>query len=182
MRSGKSRFWNDTAIFVMWDDWGGLYDHVPPPHLDFDGLGFRVPLLVISPYAKQDLRFARPVRNRQHPEVCRGRFWFAAPGGGRYARQLAGGGLFRFHPAAAQVRADQRAEKSGLLLEPAPGYARPRLRVTAGLSHAAATCRRSAAWLRAPRLSAMRSTLPSPRVGADHISRPPLTLYTAPVI
>jgi phospholipase C len=51
---GKSRFWNDTAIFVMWDDWGGLYDHVPPPHLDFDGLGFRVPLLVISPYAKQD--------------------------------------------------------------------------------------------------------------------------------
>ncbi len=49
---GKSKFWNSTAIFVMWDDWGGLYDHVPPPHLDYDGLGFRVPLLVISPYAK----------------------------------------------------------------------------------------------------------------------------------
>ncbi len=49
---GKSKFWDSTAIFVMWDDWGGLYDHVPPPHLDYDGLGFRVPLLVISPYAK----------------------------------------------------------------------------------------------------------------------------------
>jgi phospholipase C len=51
---GKSKFWDSTVIFVLWDDWGGLYDHVPPPHLDYDGLGFRVPLLVISPYAKQN--------------------------------------------------------------------------------------------------------------------------------
>lgn len=51
---GKSKFWNDTAIFVIWDDWGGLYDHVPPPYADIDGLGFRVPLLVISPYAKKN--------------------------------------------------------------------------------------------------------------------------------
>ena len=51
---GESKFWNSTAIFVLWDDWGGLYDHVPPPYLDYDGLGFRVPLIVISPYAKQD--------------------------------------------------------------------------------------------------------------------------------
>ncbi len=51
---GKSKFWNSTAIFVQWDDWGGLYDHVPPPFKDYDGLGFRVPLLVISPYAKQN--------------------------------------------------------------------------------------------------------------------------------
>ncbi|MGA8532605.1 MAG: alkaline phosphatase family protein [Candidatus Tumulicola sp.] len=51
---GESEFWKSTAIFVMWDDWGGLYDHVPPPHLDYDGLGFRVPLLVISPYAKKN--------------------------------------------------------------------------------------------------------------------------------
>jgi len=49
---GRSRFWNSTAIFVQWDDWGGLYDHVRPPLKDYDGLGFRVPLLVISPYAK----------------------------------------------------------------------------------------------------------------------------------
>ena len=51
---GKSKFWNSTAIFVMWDDWGGLYDHVPPPYIDKDSLGFRVPLIVMSPYAKQN--------------------------------------------------------------------------------------------------------------------------------
>jgi len=51
---GASKFWNSTAIFVMWDDWGGLYDPVKPPFEDYDGLGFRVPLLVISPYAKKD--------------------------------------------------------------------------------------------------------------------------------
>jgi phospholipase C len=50
---GQSQFWNSTAIFVMWDDWGGWYDHVAPPYEDYDGLGFRVPLIVISPYAKR---------------------------------------------------------------------------------------------------------------------------------
>jgi phospholipase C len=49
---GKSKYWNSTAIFVVWDDPGGWYDHVPPKMLDYDGLGMRVPLLVISPYAK----------------------------------------------------------------------------------------------------------------------------------
>lgn len=51
---GESKFWNSTAIFVTWDEWGGWYDHVAPPYLDYDGLGFRVPLIVISPYAKQN--------------------------------------------------------------------------------------------------------------------------------
>jgi phospholipase C len=49
---GASQFWNSTAIFVTWDDWGGWYDHVPPPQVDTMGLGFRVPLIVISPYAQ----------------------------------------------------------------------------------------------------------------------------------
>ena len=49
---GASQFWGSTAIFVTWDDWGGWYDHVPPPQLDDMGLSFRVPLLVISPYAR----------------------------------------------------------------------------------------------------------------------------------
>jgi phospholipase C len=49
---GESQYWSSTAIFVVWDDWGGFYDHVPPQYLDYDGLGFRVPLIVISPYAK----------------------------------------------------------------------------------------------------------------------------------
>jgi phospholipase C len=49
---GESPFWDSTAIFVVWDDWGGWYDHVPPKQLDTMGLGYRVPLIVISPYAK----------------------------------------------------------------------------------------------------------------------------------
>ncbi len=44
--------WSSTAIFVSWDDWGGLYDHVAPPSPDAMGYGLRVPGLVISPYAK----------------------------------------------------------------------------------------------------------------------------------
>ena len=51
---GTSPFWNSTAIFVMWDDWGGWYDHVPPPQVDVAGLGIRVPLLVASPFARQN--------------------------------------------------------------------------------------------------------------------------------
>jgi phospholipase C len=49
---GASPMWSSTAVFVSWDDWGGWYDHVPPPQVDNMGLGFRVPVLVISPYAK----------------------------------------------------------------------------------------------------------------------------------
>jgi phospholipase C len=44
--------WNSTAIFITWDDFGGFYDHVPPPTLDQFGLGPRVPFLIVSPYAK----------------------------------------------------------------------------------------------------------------------------------
>jgi phospholipase C len=47
-----SQFWPSTTILVVWDDWGGWYDHVPPPQLDALGLGFRVPLIAISPQAK----------------------------------------------------------------------------------------------------------------------------------
>ncbi len=66
-----SPIWNDTAIILTYDENGGFYDHVPPPeacppgdgfaprlgasdyHADFDRYGFRVPLIVISPYARQ---------------------------------------------------------------------------------------------------------------------------------
>ena len=47
---GTSKFWKSTAIFIMWDDWGGWFDPVPPVYEDYDGLGFRVPLLIVSPY------------------------------------------------------------------------------------------------------------------------------------
>jgi phospholipase C len=50
---GQSRYWKSTAIFILWDDWGGFYDHVVPRrfHDNLGGLGFRVPCLVVSPYA-----------------------------------------------------------------------------------------------------------------------------------
>lgn len=50
---GESAFWDSTAIFVTWDDWGGWYDHVAPHIYNSYELGFRVPLIVISPYAKR---------------------------------------------------------------------------------------------------------------------------------
>lgn len=55
--------WNSTAVFLMWDDWGGFYDHVAPPLVEraSDGTpfryGFRVPCLVISPYARRGFVF-----------------------------------------------------------------------------------------------------------------------------
>jgi phospholipase C len=45
--------WASTAVFITWDDFGGFYDHVPPPSVDRFGLGPRVPLLIISPYARK---------------------------------------------------------------------------------------------------------------------------------
>jgi phospholipase C len=50
---GKSAYWNQTAIFVTWDDWGGWFDHVAPEQYNSYEVGFRVPLIVISPYAKK---------------------------------------------------------------------------------------------------------------------------------
>jgi phospholipase C len=47
--------WASSAIFIAWDDWGGFYDHVPPPQVDFAGYGFRVPGLMISPWAKKGI-------------------------------------------------------------------------------------------------------------------------------
>lgn len=48
-----SKYWQDSAIFITYDDFGGWYDHVPPPKIDRWGPGGRVPLIVISPYAKR---------------------------------------------------------------------------------------------------------------------------------
>jgi phospholipase C len=64
---GESRYWNDTIIVVMWDEWGGWYDNVKPPQYPdaqthaLEGLGFRVPVIVISPYAR-----AAYISHKQH--------------------------------------------------------------------------------------------------------------------
>ena len=52
---GNSSYWDSTAIIVVWDDWGGFYDPIPPPFIDQQGgAGFRVPMIVVSPYVPQE--------------------------------------------------------------------------------------------------------------------------------
>ena len=52
---GESKYWDSTAIFIFWDDYGGWYDPAAPKKLDYDGLGMRLPLLIVSAYAKKGL-------------------------------------------------------------------------------------------------------------------------------
>lgn len=52
---GESSYWDSTVIVVAWDEWGGNFDHVPPPQLDGQGLGPRVPMLIISPYDREQI-------------------------------------------------------------------------------------------------------------------------------
>jgi phospholipase C len=50
---GESQYWKSTVIFMFWDDYGGWYDPEPPALLDYDGLGLRIPMIIVSPYAKK---------------------------------------------------------------------------------------------------------------------------------
>jgi phospholipase C len=64
---GPQSQWSNTVIFLTWDDWGGFYDHVPPPYRDQYGLGLRVPFIIISPRAKHgvyhtEIEFASVLR------------------------------------------------------------------------------------------------------------------------
>ena len=70
----KSEYWKDTAVLLTFDDFGGWYDHVPPPRLYGCapstrpyGLGFRLPLLVISPYAKPGFIFREVAEHASIP-------------------------------------------------------------------------------------------------------------------
>jgi phospholipase C len=49
---GNGPDWDSTAIVITWDEWGGWYDSIPPPQLDYVSLGMRIPMIIISPYAK----------------------------------------------------------------------------------------------------------------------------------
>jgi len=49
----RSDFWYSSVFLLTYDDWGGWYDHVPPPVVDDYGYGFRAPALLVSPYARQ---------------------------------------------------------------------------------------------------------------------------------
>ena len=49
----RSPDWRHTAVVLTWDDFGGFYDHVAPPHVDEYGMGPRAPMLLISPWARR---------------------------------------------------------------------------------------------------------------------------------
>jgi phospholipase C len=49
----QSSSWDSSAFLLAYDDWGGWYDHVSPPQVDPDGYGFRVPAILVSPYAQR---------------------------------------------------------------------------------------------------------------------------------
>jgi phospholipase C len=65
----QSQYWSSSLIIVTWDDWGGWYDHVAPPQVDQFGLGFRVPTLVISPYAKRGFIGHRQTEHSSVPKT-----------------------------------------------------------------------------------------------------------------
>ncbi|MBV9264476.1 MAG: hypothetical protein JO324_09145 [Candidatus Eremiobacteraeota bacterium] len=50
---GQSKYWDSTAIFILWDEYGGFFDPEPPAYVDYDGLGMRIPMLIVSAYAKK---------------------------------------------------------------------------------------------------------------------------------
>ena len=52
----QSDAWERSALLITYDDWGGWYDHVPPPQIDDRGYGFRVPTLLVSPYARMSIQ------------------------------------------------------------------------------------------------------------------------------
>jgi phospholipase C len=69
----RSDHWRTTVAVAVWDDFGGFYDPVPPPHPDIMGMGPRTPALIVSPYARQgSTRSADPSTTRptSSPPCC----------------------------------------------------------------------------------------------------------------
>ena len=75
----ESDDWEHTALFVTWDEWGGFYDHVPPPEVDDIGFGFRVPTLADQPVREEGLRRRRRGRVLDPAQVRRGQLGPAVP-------------------------------------------------------------------------------------------------------
>ena len=75
---GESQYWNNTAIFIFWDDYGGWYDPAAPKKLDYDGLGMRIPMLIVSadsdhtvPWAIANAAYKKQERNKGVTEIVK---------------------------------------------------------------------------------------------------------------
>ena len=104
---GQSQYWKSTAIFIVWADWGGWYDHVAPPQLDYAGLGFRVPMIVVSPYAKAGYVSHTPIRVRKRRRSRRRRLG-PRPAGNERRTSGEHRRRFRFHATTASIHAHSR--------------------------------------------------------------------------
>jgi len=85
---GQSKYWNSTVVIVLWDDWGGWYDPVPPPQTNYTSLGFRVGTIVISPWARPNTVVHTQYEFRKHFEVHRAELWFGLASYNRRNRDL----------------------------------------------------------------------------------------------
>ena len=117
---GKSKFWDSTAIFIQWDDWGGLYDPVAPEYKDRDSLGFRVPLIMLSPYVIHN-----HVSHVHYETASVLRFAEDLFGLGQLAAadkraDVAGRRLLRFLAKAGRVRSNQGTLSTKVLYAPVP--------------------------------------------------------------
>ena len=73
----KGPEWNSTVVFVTWDDFGGFYHHVAPAAAGTSSLGPRVPLLIISPYARKGYISHTPYEFSSFFTICRNSIWLA---------------------------------------------------------------------------------------------------------
>ena len=126
---GGSQYWNNTAIFIFWDDYGGWYDPEPPAKLDYDGLGMRIPMLVVSAYAKKGHVSHTHYEHGSILKFVEETFGLAGVGRQRYARDGARRRL-RLQQAAEKVRDRSLGIRHRLLHAATAGPSRPRPRLT----------------------------------------------------
>jgi phospholipase C len=105
----KSPSWDHTAMLFVWDDYGGFYDHVLPPQVHEDGLGFRVPALLVSPLAQRGVVSSIPHDHTSVPAFIADTFDLPHAGN-RYTAGLFDGVWADDGPAARTLLSAERTE------------------------------------------------------------------------
>ncbi len=113
---GQSKYWENTAIFIFWDDYGGWYDPEPPAYVDYDGLGMRVPMVIVSPYAKKGYVSHVHYEHGSILKFVEDQFGLGPAFRQRQARELAGERCLRLQKTAAPVQSDPEGAWQELFL------------------------------------------------------------------
>ncbi len=129
---GKSKFWDSTAIFVFWDDWGGLYDPRSTAVRRLRRIGFPHSAARHFAVRQEKLHLESTIRARQHSAIRRRPVRFAAFIRCRQTRDLAGRRLLRLHAKAADVRGDQGTARHSVSVSETRRYEAARFRITLG--------------------------------------------------